>query len=133
MKNILKRIPGILIAAFGIFLLTAYSFGLASGGLAAGIPVLVIGLLVVSCSLEKPGPIQESDGAISGKRLAAFLLIGGVFAILFKFGFDGLTLWPAVIMIVMLIVVTLIFGLATIIDLKSILQLVKGGGSSPDQ
>ena len=133
MENILKRIPGLVIAAFGLFLLTAYAFGLASGGLAAGIPVVIIGLLVVSCTLDKPGPIQETDRSVSGKRLAAFLLIGGVFAILFKFGFDGLSLWPAVIIIVMLVVVTLIFGLTTIVDLKSILQLVKGGSSSPEQ
>lgn len=121
------RIAGILLVVFGLFLMTVFAFGVASGGLASGLPIAFLGLLVVSCALDKPGPIQEADCSISGKRLSAFVLIGIFAAVLFKFGFDKLTLWPAVLLLGILFVVVLIFGLATMVDIKTILQLVKSG------
>jgi hypothetical protein len=124
MKNF-ARIAGLILAAIGLGLMMAFAFGIAPGGFTAGFPILFSGLLVVSSALDKPGPIQEADGAISGKRLAAFLIVGLFAGIIFKFGFENLTLWPAVVLLGMLFVVTLIFGLTTMVDIKDIMKLVK--------
>jgi hypothetical protein len=116
---------GMILGVFALILITAFAAGTAPGGLAAGLPVLFIGLLVLSLAMDKPGPIQETDCSISGKRLAAFILIGVFAGIFFKFGYVNLTVWPAVILLALLLVVALVFGMTTWVDIKELLKIAK--------